>query len=47
MSLAGLWWGGGGFIESVGTARERLSEPAPTGLLKIIHIAKDGFTRES
>ena len=45
MSLAGYMMGGGGFIEFVGTARERLSEPVPTGLLKIIHIAKDGFTR--
>jgi hypothetical protein len=32
---------GGGFIESGCTAKEGFSEPAPTGLLKIIHIAKN------
>ena len=35
MSLAGYIVGWGGFIESVCTAKGRLSEPAPKGLLKI------------
>lgn len=45
MSLATYLVVGGGFVECFCTARGRFSEPAPTGLLKIIiHIAKnEGF----
>gem|GEM_PF-7005158 len=43
MSLAAYLVVGGGFIESVCTARGRFSEPAPTGLWKIIHVAKNGW----